>query len=132
MCGQPIPRRNSISIVPALLACLFLLPSCAKNGPDLVKITGKTVYGEMAIEETTVRALRWEEGRWREQAATKSGYHGSFVLLVPPGRYRLEANGEIPRGPSMIALKGDAGLLDIQRGVGRVDRILIELATAPK
>lgn len=128
MRARSIPRQNAFPVVLALIACLLLLPSCTKKGSDLVKITGKTVYGEMAIEETAVRALRWEEGRWAEYAETRSGYHGSFVLEVPPGRYRIEANGEIPRGPSMVALKGDTELLDILQGIRRVDRILIELA----
>jgi hypothetical protein len=57
---------------------------------------------------------------------------GNGIRFFPegPGRYRLEANGEIPRGPENVALEGDAELLDIQRGVIRVDRILIELAPA--
>jgi hypothetical protein len=93
-----------------------------------VKVTGKTVYGNMAIEETEVRALRWDEGRWKEYAAAPSGYHGSFSLRVSPGRYRLEAKGEIFHGRRKVVLIGYVELPDIHPGIRRVDRVLIELA----
>ena len=125
------PHFPPLPVFLVLLAGLLPFPSCGKNGPDLVKIKGKTVYLDMAIEETAVRALRWEKGQWTESAATRSGYHGSFVLRVPPGRYRLEAKGEIPQGPGTIVLEGHAELPDIPSAAGPVDRILIELAPVP-
>lgn len=112
----------------ALLACLVFASSCAQDRPDLVKVTGKTVYRNMAIEETRVRALRWHDGQWREYASSRSGYHGSFVVRVPPGRYRLEANGEIFLGVRKVVLEGYAELPDIRPATRRIDRVLIELA----
>ena len=112
----------------ALLACLVFTPSCAQGRPDLVEVTGKTVYWNMAIEDIRVRALRWHDGQWREYASSRSGYHGSFVVRVPPGRYRLEANGEIFLGVRKVVLEGYAELPDIRPATRRVDRVLIELA----
>ncbi len=132
MHGEPTYRPGTIPFVPFLLSCLFLLSACAKDEPVLVKITGKTVYGGMAIEEVEVRALRWEEGRWMERGASQSGYHGSFALSVPSGRYRLEANGVIPRGPENVALGGHVDLPETAPGDRRIDRVVIELFPVPK
>jgi hypothetical protein len=116
----------------SLLACLAFAPSCSQDIPDLVKVTGKTVYQDMAIEEIRIRALRWNEGRWKEYAAARSGYHGSFVLRVPPGRYRLEAKGEIFHGRRKVVLEGYSELPDIRPGMRSVNRVLMELAPVPQ
>jgi len=116
--------------LPLLLALLLL--ACAGGKEPLVTVSGKTAYGEMAIEEVQVRAFRETERGWVEQAAVRSGYHGSFVVDLPPGRYRLEARGRIFSFGKEIGLSGSLEPLEVPPGAGRIDRLRIDLKRGPE
>jgi len=117
--------RGSFLLLPVLLL------ACAGGKGPVVTVSGKTVYGEMAIEEVQVRAFRESDRGWIEQAAVRSGYHGSFVVDLPPGRYRLEARGRIFSLEREIGLTGSLEPLEVPAGAGRIDRIRIVLRTVP-
>lgn len=123
----PVARRTCL-----LLAISLLLPACAGGKEPLVTVSGKTAYGEMAIEEVWVRALIQTESGWIEQAVVRSGYHGSFVVDLPPGRYRLEAKGRIFSYGTEIPLSGSLEPLEVPAGTKRIDRVRIELGPLPK
>ena len=111
-----------------IFAVLLLVQAAAcGRGGDQVAIAGKTVYRGMAIEEVQLRVLRLDGGRWKECAAGRSGYHGSFVVRTDPGRVRLEASGEIIAGGKRFPLEGRVDMGEIPTDVRRIDRIVIEL-----
>ncbi len=133
MDGRTVARGTSGSIRPrrisaALLLPLLLLLSCRPSGEERVRVTGKTAFRGMAIEEVRVRALRRDGDAWREVAATRSGYHGSFVIDLPPGQYRLEATGEIHFSGKPAPLSGVVEDLRVPPGNGRIDRVVVELS----
>ncbi len=93
-----------------------------------VTVSGKTAYGELAVEGVAVTALRREGEAWALAAETRSGYHGSWVLRLPPGTYRLEAEGALPApGGTTLPLTGALEGLGLSGGEGRVDRLVIPL-----
>jgi len=112
-----------------LAAALLLLCTVGCAGRDTsVTVSGKTAYGELAVEGAVVTALRLEAGAWTAAAATRSGYHGSWVLRLPPGAYRLEAEGSLPAaGGATLTLSGVRTGVVVAAGQGRVDRLLIPL-----
>ena len=95
-------------------------------------LAGKTVYRGMAIEEVRVRVFRLDGDQWKESASGRSGYHGSFTVRTDPGVIRLEASGEIFKENEKIPLAGRVSALEVPSGIRRMDRIVIELAPAPR
>lgn len=124
---SPAVRRRCL-----LLMISLLISACSGGKETRVTVSGKTAYGEMAIEEVSVRALVETESGWIEQAAVRSGYHGSFVVDLPPGRYRLEAKGRIFSFGTEIPLSGLLEPLEVPAGTKRVDRIRIDLLPVPE
>lgn len=134
---ERVLRSRRRSCLPWLLrgiVLLLLMPilACTGGKSPLVAVSGKTVYGEMAIEEVQVRAIRETETGWIEQARVRSGYHGSFVVDLPPGRYRLEARGRIFSFGTEVPLSGTIDELEIPADAGRIDRVRIDLTRVPQ
>lgn len=93
-----------------------------------VTVSGKTAYGDLAVEGAAVSALRLEAGVGTPVGSTRSGYHGSWILRLPPGTYRLEAEGSLPAaGGGALSLSGVLGRVHVAGDEGRVDRLLISL-----
>ncbi len=127
----PVPvragRRGPV-LAALLLVLLALGPwGCARPGDAPVAVAGKTAYRGMGIEGARVVAERMEAGRWVEADNTRSGYHGSFLLHLRPGTYRLAARAVIPDRGRTRLLTGRLGELTVPSGVRRVDRVVIEL-----
>ena len=110
------PLRSS-HLVRLLLAAL-LLCGCAGRGQP-TSLTGKTVYRGMGVEQVQIVAA----AGGREVGRTRSGYHGSWRLSLPPGRYLLSATGRA----GAVAL---TGRLEVEVAPGRRDQLLLELAPA--
>ncbi|GEM_PF-3300052 len=103
----------------------FLLAVAVGCGPPRsgeVTVSGKTVFRGMGVEEVGIRVYR--AGEDEDVARTRSGYHGSFAVRLPPGRYRLEAVGTLPAGRGRRELRGEA---EVKVGDRRVDRVVIPL-----
>ena len=125
-------RGNKSSVFSGIIVLLlFQLTACGGGADGEVVITGKTVYAGMAIEEVQVRVLRLDEGRWKESASARSGYHGSFIVKAKPGMIRLEARGEIYRNNKKIPLAGRITAPEFPPGIRRMERIVIDLAPIP-
>jgi len=109
-------------------ACAGLLGAGCGGVGSSATVAGKTAYGEMAIEGASVAALRRDGEELREVASTRSGYHGSWVLRLPPGTYRLEARASLPRaGQAPLSLTGSLDGVSVGPDLARVDRLLIRL-----
>ncbi|MEW6487666.1 MAG: hypothetical protein AB1578_07105 [Thermodesulfobacteriota bacterium] len=105
---------------------------CRGGERPLVTVSGKTAYGDLAVEEVAVTALRAEGGAWLPAAATRSGYHGSWVLRLPAGTYRLEARGSLPGpGAGALLLAGAREGIVLTGAEGRLDRLVISLVPDP-
>ncbi len=119
---------RGLVLAAALLVLLALGPwGCARQGDRPVAVAGKTAYRGMGIEGTRVLAERRQGDRWVEADTTRSGYHGSFLLHLRPGVYRLTARAVIPDRGGTRLLAGRLEGLEVPEGVGRVDRVVIEL-----
>lgn len=111
------------------VAAALLLLSCApRTGADAT-VSGKTVYRGMGVEGVAIEVQRLESGGWVRDAAVRSGYHGSFVARLRPGRYRLSARTGLPaaRGGT-VWLLGTLEGLDVSPGTRRLDRLVVVLA----
>lgn len=94
-----------------------------------VTVSGKVAYRGMAIEGAEISVFQVRGGSSRGVASTRSGYHGSWVLRLSPGTYRLEATALLPRaGEAPLSLVGALPGVRVTRGVSRLDRLLIPLS----
>lgn len=108
------------------LAALILV-ACHPTPRKLTVVTGKTVYGDLALEGTRIEVSRWENSGWRYLSETQSGYHGSFRIHLPPGTYLLKTSASIRMGDAEIALSGTMENLVIKEAGGRMDQIVVEM-----
>jgi hypothetical protein len=114
-------------IRPALTILLLLLAASAPpafsgeaDRGNAALVTGKLVYNGMGIEDAEIVAT----SGGRPIARTKSGYHGSFLLRLPPGIYELSSETELPNGK---AVSGSIERLVVDPGIPRIDRLVILL-----
>lgn len=121
------PRAPAGAALAAALALAATLGGCQPPAVPGTVVSGKVAYRGMGIEEAEVRARRWEGGAWADAAAIRSGYHGSFALRLPPGRYRLEAQIALPGARDPLPLRGVTEGLELAPGAPRVDRVVVEL-----
>lgn len=109
---------------PFVLLTASLLMVCQSvmgaEPPTVTLIAGKTVYKDMGMEDVEITARH--EGK--QSFSAKSGYHGSFLMHLPPGVYEVKATGLIRPGE---AVQGKIERLDIKPGTTRIDRLVITL-----
>ena len=111
------------------LTCCFLviifLSGCHPSPRDLTVVSGKTVYGDLALEDVHLDIYRWEQDRWKYHSDSKSGYHGSFRAHLPTGTYRIAASKTIRVGQDQVAVTGVLDDLKIESSTRRIDQVVI-------
>jgi NTE family protein len=114
-----------------LLLFLFLpvlLSGCGGSGE--AHVSGSASWRGMGIEGVSLRATPVAADTSPGPSVSgRTTYHGAFLLSLPPGRWRIEARGEVPFGGGNAALSG-AAEVDVPPGASRVDRVRIVLAGA--
>ena len=117
----------------AAIGCLVsLATACAPPSTrSLTTVTGKVVYGTMAIEGAELKTYRMENGTWEMTDESQSGYHGSFRLHLAKGTYRIKASTTMRVGEDLRELFGDLEPLTVEGGKGRMDQVVIKLKAVP-
>ena len=116
------------------LACCILviifLSGCHPSPRDLTVVSGKTVYGDLALEDVHIQIHKWEEAGWLYISDSRSGYHGTFRIHLPTGTYRITASKTIRVGKSDILVTGTLEELKVEKTGGRIDQVVILMAPA--
>ena len=115
------------------MCCLlitFSLFGCHPSPRYLTLVSGKTVYGELALEETYIEVYRLEQSRWRYFSDTRSGYHGSFRIHLPPGTYNITTSKTIRMGQGEVLVRDKLEDLKIEEKSGRIDQVVILMVPA--
>lgn len=111
------------------LGCCFLviifLSGCHPSPRDLTVVSGKTVYGDLALEDVHIRIHRWEEAGWNYLSDSRSGYHGSFRLHLPTGTYRITASKTIRVGQDQVIVTGVLDVLEVKNSTRRIDQVVL-------
>jgi hypothetical protein len=105
-----------LCILAALVALLSF--GCTPKSANTV-VAGKTVYSDMGLEGVEISAL--SDGVL--VAETTSGYHGSFIIHLPPGQYYLRGTAKVPQEEKEIPVRGET--FGVNVGTERLDQILI-------
>ena len=108
------------------LLALIVLTACHPSPRSLTVVTGKVVYGTLAMEGAVLKVFRQEDG-WELVEESFSGYHGSFRLHLAEGTYRIEAGTTIRSGGATLRLSGVLDGLTVNRKKGRMDQVVVEL-----
>jgi len=103
----------------------FVLIACHPSPRDLTLVSGKTVYGDLALEDVYIEVYRLEQSRWRYFSDTRSGYHGSFRIHIPPGTYSLKASKTIRIGEDKVSVTGILDKLEVKGSSRRIDQIVV-------
>jgi hypothetical protein len=111
------------------LLVIFFLFGCHPSPRSLTLVSGKTVYGAMALEDVHIEIFRWEQTRWRYFSDTRSGYHGSFRIHLPGGTYRFTASKTIRMGQDEVSVTGKLEKFKIDGSSRRIDQVVIELTS---
>ncbi len=131
----------------AIAVLLSATASCTQPSRSLTVVTGKVVYGTLAMEGAELKIYRQENGssfakassytkvtadkpedkKWKVVEESRSGYHGSFRLHLAEGTYRIEANTTIRSGDDILHLSGVLVPLVVEGKRGRMDQVLISL-----
>jgi len=93
-------------------------------------VSGKTVYGDLALEDVHIEIYRWEKSGWDHFSDTKSGYHGSFRVYMPQGTYSFRASKTIRVNRGEILVTGTLEELKVEKTGGRIDQVVILMAPA--
>ncbi len=120
-------RNTLMGITLALALAVLILPACHPTPGKLTVVTGKTVYGDLALEGVRIEVSRWENSEWRHYSDTTSGYHGSFRIHLPPGTYLFQARTIIRMGDEELALTGTLENLIVKEPGERMDQIIIKM-----
>jgi hypothetical protein len=107
------------------LLVIFSLFGCHPSPRNMTLISGKTVYGNLALEDVHIETYKWEQTRWRYFSDTRSGYHGSFRVHLPPGTYRFKAGKTIRIGQDEVMLTSTMDELKIEEAGGRIDQVVL-------
>jgi hypothetical protein len=121
-----IKSRASTLILAILLAWTFLT-ACQPSPRDTTVVSGKTVHGDLAIENVLLQVHLWEESGWKHIGDSQSGYHGSFRLHLEPGEYLITAEGSVRVDGKEKGLYGRLVPLVVEEGVRRMDQVVIDL-----
>lgn len=113
-----------------LLAVTANAASCTLPSRSLTVVTGKVIYGTMAIEGAEIIVNKWnaQSEKWEMIEVSRSGYHGSFRLHLADGSYRLDAMTAVLSGGYDLELSGSLEPLNISKGMRRMDQLVIELS----
>jgi hypothetical protein len=111
----------------AIAVLLSATASCTQPSRSLTVVTGKVVYGTLAMEGAEIRVYKVEGGKWKVVEESRSGYHGSFRLHLAEGTYRIEANTTIRSGDDILHLSGVLVPLVVEGKRGRMDQAVIRL-----
>ena len=120
---KQLPSRYHIALALAAL----ILAACHPTPGKLTVVTGKTAYGDLALEGVRIEVSRRENSGWRYHSDTMSGYHGSFRLHLPPGTYLFQARTMIRMGDDELALSGTLENIILKEPGGRMDQIIIKM-----
>ncbi len=107
------------------LLVIFFLFGCHPSPRSLTLVSGKTVYGDLALEDVYIEVYRLDQSRWHNFSDTRSGYHGSFRVHLPPGTYSFTASKTIRMGQDEVQVTGNLDELKIQEAGGRIDQVVI-------
>ena len=113
-----------------LILATFILFACHPSPRNLTLVSGKTVYGNLALEDVHLEIHRWEESGWDYHGETRSGYHGSFRLHLPSGEYSITARKTIRIGQGEVLVTGTLEDLKIEKPGGRIDQVVILMVPA--
>jgi hypothetical protein len=121
----------------AIAVLLSATASCTQPSRSLTVVTGKVVYGTLAMEGAELKIYRQENGssfakatedkKWKVVEESRSGYHGSFRLHLAEGTYRIEANTTMRSGEDILHLSGVLVPLVVEGKRGRMDQAVIRL-----
>lgn len=120
-------KQPWLQVYRALIVAILILAACHPSPRDLTLVSGKTVYGNLALEDVHLEIHRWEESGWDYHGETRSGYHGSFRIHLPPGTYSFTASKTIRIGREEVPLTGTLIDLEIAEPGGRVDQVIIRM-----
>ncbi len=116
-------------LISALLAAL-ISAGCHPSPLSLTLISGKTVYGNLALEDVHIKIYNWEHSRRQYFSDTRSGYHGSFRVHLPPGVYSLQASTMLRVGQNEVLLTGALEELVVREAERRMDQVVIHMVQA--
>jgi hypothetical protein len=119
-----------LKVYRTLILSTMVITACHPSPGKMTVVTGKTVYGDLAMEDVTIETHMWEESGWKYLGKTRSGYHGSFRLHLSPGEYRITARKTIRRGQGEVLVTGILEDLKVEKPGGRIDRVVILLVPA--
>ncbi len=105
----------------------FVLFACHPSPRNLTLVSGKTVYGNLALEDVHLEIHRWEESGWDYHGETRSGYHGSFRIHLPSGTYSFTASKTIRIGRDEVPVTGTLDELKVEEAGGRIDQVVIRM-----
>ena len=124
-----VPRPVRSLVIAVVFAALALrLASCSTEARREATVSGKTVYRGMGMEGVGIEVFRWEVNAWIAQPPVRSGYHGSFRVRLPPGRYFLRAVSALPSAPRPGT--NLSGAVQLQVAGLRLDRVVLEMRAA--
>jgi len=110
-----------------LIMATLVLVACHPSPRDQTVVSGKTVYGDLALEDVQIQIHRWEEAGWQYLSDSRSGYHGSFRVHLAPGTYRITASKTIRVGQKEVMVTGILDGLEVDGSGKRIDQVVIEL-----
>lgn len=119
--------------VPVFVLLLFVflaglvLPACQPAEKGATVVSGKTVHGDLAIENVLLQVHLWEDSGWKHIGDSQSGYHGSFRLHLQPGEYLITAEGTMRIEGKETGLYGRLVPMAVEEGVKRMDQVIIRL-----
>jgi hypothetical protein len=123
-------KQSTLQVYRTLIMATIVIAACHPSPRDLTLVSGKTVYGNLALEDVHLEIHRWEESGWDYQGETRSGYHGSFRLHLSPGEYRITAVKTIMIGQDEVLVTGILEDLKVEKPGGRIDQVVILMVPA--
>ncbi len=110
------------------LALLVVVAGCSPGSPRPAAVAGKVAYRGMGIEEVRLEVDRQGPAGWEPAGITgRSGYHGSFLLHLPEGTWRIRAAARLPDGPGTRAVRGASPPVVVGPATRRIDRVVVRL-----
>ncbi len=124
--AQPRSRRGAV--LPWAIVILVAVLGCDPSSPRPAAVAGKVAYRGMGIEEARLAADRRGPAGWEPAGITgRSGYHGSFLLHLPAGTWRIRATADLADGPDTRTVRGATGPVTVGPDTRRIDRVVVEL-----